>query len=202
MPVINLQFAFVDTSSSLITKPLSCISIQFQDIFATLNGGKNQPGYATSLPEVATGWGIKRCPSHQYNLWFISIQPPAIWSVISTRNFSAYYGKLNGIPSVVIYIDDIIVTARRQMSTSRQQEDRWALQGSKTKSLVDLKKQDCICRNRSALQCKKLSHTYLDHCIDADGIWLVPKKVEAIQQDLAKECSQAKVLTWLPRILP
>ena len=55
MPVINLQFAFVDTSSSLITKPLSCISIQFQDIFATLNGGKNQPGYVTNLPEVATG---------------------------------------------------------------------------------------------------------------------------------------------------
>ena len=124
------------------------------DLFATLNSGKTftkldmrQAYQQLPLDEeskaylvINTHWGLYR-----YNrLPFGVSSAPGIFQRVMES-------LLNGIPGVIVYVDDILLTG------TTTEEHLKALD----EVLSRLEKQDCACRNRSALLCKHLSRTWV-----------------------------------------
>ena len=103
---------------------------------------------------------------------------------------------LNGIPGVIVYIDDILVTG---MTT---EEHLKALD----KVLSRLEKAG-LCLQKTEVLFMQTSVTYLGHYIAADGIRPVPEKVEPVRQapqpkNAVELRSYLGLLTYYSKFLP
>ena len=103
---------------------------------------------------------------------------------------------LNGIPGVIVYIDDILVT---RTTTEEHLKALDEVLNRLEKAGLCLQKQKC-----SFIQ---TSVTYLGHSIEADGIWPVPEKVEAVRQapqpqNAVELRSYLGLLTYYSKFLP
>ena len=76
---------------------------------------------------------------------------------------------LQGIPKVVCYIDDILVTGKDEEDNQQNQSEVLSHLESHG---FRLKKEKCTFMANSV--------EYLGHCVDQDGIRALPEKVEAI----------------------
>ena len=114
-------------------------------------------------------------PDREYTQRAVSLLKTTVWSCFSTRYFSTDHGHyiLQGIPHVICYIDDILVTGVDEAEQLHNLEEvlrRLQFHG------IRLKKKKC-----SFLQD---SVEFLGHCIDAKGLHTTSEKVEAIPEGL------------------
>ena len=96
---------------------------------------------------------------------------------------------LKGIPGVIVYIDDILVTGKteqKHLATLEEVLQRLGEAG------LRLQKSKCTFMAPTV--------TYLDHCIDYQGIHPVAEKVQTIQ-DAPEPCSQAGLKSYLGLLL-
>ena len=88
-------------------------------------------------------------------------------------------GLLKGIPGVIVYIHDILVTGKTQQEHLAALEEvlQWLGEAG-----LQLQKSECTSMAPTV--------TYLGHCINYQGIHPVAEKVQAIQ-DAPEPCSKA-----------
>ena len=103
---------------------------------------------------------------------------------------------LNGIPGVIVYIDDILVTGT---TTEEHLKALDEVLSRLEKAGLCLQKQKCSFMQTSV--------TYLGHSIEADGIRPVPEKVEAVRQapqpqNAVELRSYLGLLTYYSKFLP
>ena len=94
-------------------------------------------------------------------------------------------GHLKGIPGVILYIDDILVTGKTEQEHLAAMEEVLQRLGE---AGLRLQKSKCTFMAPTV--------TYLGHCIDYKGIHLVAEKVQAIQ-DAPEPHSQAELKSYL-----
>ena len=103
---------------------------------------------------------------------------------------------LQGIPNVVVYLDDILASSPSEEEHGKLLDD---ILGRLQASELHLHKSNCIFGAASV--------AYLGHRIDAEGLHTVPEKVQAVQDgpsplDVAQLRSYLGLLSYYSRFLP
>ena len=185
----------VNTASKLDRYPIPKI----EDLFANLAGGKSftkldmsQAYQQIPLEEESCKYVVINTHRglFQYNrLPFGVSSAPGIFQRVMES-------LLNGIPHVVVYLDDILVTGPTEEAHMAALEE--VLKRLKTAGLR-LRKEKCVFMAPSV--------AYLGHKIDAQGLHPLPDKVQAIQEaPRPQNSSQLKsylgLLSYYSKFLP
>ena len=179
---------------------LDCYPIpKVEDLFARLAGGKSftkldlsQAYQQLPLDDQLKQYAVINTPKGLFRYtrlpYGISSAPGIFQRVMDTI--------LNGIPGVVVYLDDILVTGATAQDHLKSLEE---VLKRLEKAGLRAKKKKC--------QFMAPSVTYLGHLIDSEGLHPLPEKVKAVEaapqpQNVHQLKSYLGLLTYYSKFLP